>query len=505
MPVQAIDPARVAIYIRWSTDDQSEGTTLAVQEERCRHFLLSQGWIYDEGRIYIDEGYSGGNMERPALTRLRADVGREAVQCVVVYKIDRLSRSVVDIVDLVLKEWEGRCFVRSTTEEINTLTPAGKMFFYLLISFAEYERNLIRERTMSGKVKRAEQGFNPGFRPPFGFVRGPTPGTFAVVEDEAAVVREVFAAYVGGAGPAEIARGLGGRAGSGRAWTALAVRRMLGNPAYAGVLAYGRRRTAMLARAEGAFPAIVDRGLWEAAQALRRGRGRDRAAGAGTAETPETTGPPPPRATPYLLSGLAFCPCGAPVVGKGAGRHRYYCCARRRLEGKAGCAARHIPAGEADEALAVQVRTLLTASGVTEQLARALAAQRAGRSAQAVARVRRQLSGLEARRRRLGADYRSGALPAHLYARELAALDSEEQEARSHLEQEPPAPLPIDDLWAHLPTPRRRWLLERLAESIMLERGESGSARLAIRWRTDLPDAVVAIVNQLVGGGDHLS
>jgi site-specific DNA recombinase len=492
MPVQAIDPGRVAIYIRWSTDDQSEGTTLAVQLERCRHFLLSQGWTYDEGRIYIDEGYSGGNLERPALMRLRADVASGAVQCVVVYKIDRLSRSVVDIVDLVLKEWEGRCFVRSTTEEINTLTPAGKIFFYLLISFAEYERNLIRERTMSGKVKRAEQGFNPGFRPPFGFVRGPAPGTFAVAEDEAAVVREVFAAYVGGTGPAEIARGLGARAGSGRAWTALAVRRMLGNPAYAGVLAYGRRRDAMLARAEGAFPAIVDRELWEAAQALRRGRGRGNGKGA-------------PRASPYLLSGVARCPCGAPVVGKGAGRHRYYCCARRRAEGKAGCAARHVPAAEADQALAGQVRTLLTASGVTEQLARALTAHQAGRSARAAARVGRQLSGLEARRRRLDADYRGGALPAHLYTRELAALDSEEQEARAHLEQEHPAPLPIDDLWASLPTLRRRWLLEKLAESITLERAETGGACLAIRWCTDLPGALVSIINQLVGGKEHLS
>jgi hypothetical protein len=192
------------------------------------------------------------------------------------------------------------------------------------------------------------------------------------------------------------------------------------------------------------------------------------------------------------------------VVGKGAGRHRYYCCARRRLEGKAGCGARHIPAGQADEALAGQVRALLTASGVTEQLARALAAQQAGRSAQAAARTRRRVSELQARRRRLAADYRSGALPAHLYAQELAALDSEEQGARSLLEQESAAPLPVDDLWAHLPTARRRWLLEKLAESITLERGESGGVCLAIRWR-DLPGAVVSIINQLVGGGEHLS
>ncbi|MDF2629238.1 MAG: hypothetical protein K0R39_3069 [Symbiobacteriaceae bacterium] len=498
MPVQAIDPARVAIYIRWSTDDQSEGTTLAVQQERCRHFLLSQGWICDESRIYIDDGYSGGNLERPALTRLRADVRRGAVECVVVYKIDRLSRSVVDIVDLVLKEWEGRCFVRSTTEEINTVTPAGKMFFYLLISFAEYERNLIRERTMSGKVKRAEQGFNPGFRPPFGFVRGPSPGTFAVVEDEAAVVREVFRAYVSGEGPAEIARSLG-RAGTGRAWTALAVRRVLANPAYAGVLEYGRRsRAAMLARAEGAFPAIVDRALWEAAQALRRGRGV------------ASPGAPPPRARPgpYLLSGLARCQCGAPMAGKGAGQHRYYCCARRRLAGKAACGARHVPAGDADAIIAAQVRTCLSSSGLESDLARAMDTLQASRRAQAEARNRRQLSALAARRRRLDADYRSGDLAAPLYTRELAAIAREEQEAQARLAHGDPkttAAPTATDLWETLPIPRRRWLLQQITESVTLFRPATGPPSVTIAWHRDLPGAVAGVVSRLVGLEDHLS
>ncbi len=354
-----INPAKVAIYIRWSTDDQGEGTTLQTQFERCRHYLQSQGWAFSDGLVYIDDGYSGGTLDRPALTRLRSDVDAGRVECVVVYKIDRLSRSVIDIVDLVLREWDGRCFIKSTTEEVNTLSPAGKMFFHILISFAEYERNLIRERTMGGKVKRAEQGLNPGFRPPFGYEKGASAGKVRVVEPEADLVRRIFDLCRKGFGPYQIAHRLNseGVTRRGAPWNPLTIRRMLANPAYAGTLEYGRRmRTAggkvvavaipRLARVEGAFPPIIPMAVWHDVQR--------------SLQTRSTKGDGvKPTYSDYLLSGLAICECGAPVGGKRVGPHRYYYCTARKRLGKAACGAPHHPADAIDAAVAEQIRPIL--------------------------------------------------------------------------------------------------------------------------------------------------
>jgi site-specific DNA recombinase len=384
-----VDPDKVAIYIRWSTDDQGQGTTLQTQLERCRHYLASQGWQFRDDLVYIDDGFSGGTLHRPALTRLRADVDAGRVECVVVYKIDRLSRSVVDIVDLVLREWEGRCFVKSTTEDVNTVTPAGKMFFYMLISFAEYERSLIRERTLGGKRKRAEQGLNPGFRPPFGYTRGAGPGTLRVVPDEAAGVRQVFARYLQGEGAAQIAARLGaaGALRRGRAWTTLAVRRTLANPLYAGILRYGTLET------PNAVPPLVEPSVWAEVQALLGARGRK-------------TGGRRPTYSSYLLSGLARCQCGAPVQGKRAGRHAYYVCTARKREGRTACAAPHLPVARVEAVVADQVRQRL-ADFPSGRLATALRTHLAGVKAALVngrkAQDRRRVAELLIERERVSA------------------------------------------------------------------------------------------------------
>lgn len=493
---QAIDPNKVAVYIRWSTDDQGEGTTLETQLERCRHYLGSQGWSFREDLVYVDDGYSGGTLERPALTRLRRDVSEGRVGCVVVYKIDRLSRSVVDIVDLVLREWEGRCFVKSTTEEVNTLSPAGKMFFYILVSFAEYERSVIKERTMGGKVKRAEQGLNPGFRPPYGYVKGHDPGTVAMVETEASVVRRIFDLYLKGNGPYQIAHLLNAESTRrrGALWNPLTIRRMLSNPAYAGVLEYGRSARSprdrsggpkqagtvrfdppRFARVEGGFPALVDPGTWEEVQRLLRQR-RALREGEGSRAT----------YTDYLLSGLARCRCGAPIAGKRAGGYPYYLCSRRKRHGRSACDAGHIPAEPVHEAIARLVRSRVTTGPVAiEELAQAIDA----RIREVEAERHRESDGLRAieeRRRRIESDYRAGELPARLYAQEQEALDRDAQAARCRLvilegrlarlveiAQDQPAlamAFAQTEIWGELNGSERKRLLQKLATSIQLYR-----------------------------------
>ncbi|HLN60111.1 MAG TPA: recombinase family protein, partial [Symbiobacteriaceae bacterium] len=106
-----IDPRKAAIYIRWSTDDQGDGTTLEVQRRNCEMYVQSQGWHINPDLIFVDEGWSGGNLDRPGLNRLRAMVRKGAIDVVVVFKLDRLSRNVLDTVNLVLDEWEGHCYL----------------------------------------------------------------------------------------------------------------------------------------------------------------------------------------------------------------------------------------------------------------------------------------------------------------------------------------------------------------------------------------------------------
>ncbi|HWI61263.1 MAG TPA: recombinase family protein, partial [Symbiobacteriaceae bacterium] len=164
---EQLQVSKVAIYIRWSTEDQGEGTTLEVQMDACKGYILSQGWPFRDDLIFVDDGISGATLDRPALGRLRGLVREGEVDCVVVYKLDRLSRTVLDMLKLVLEEWEGCCHVKSAREPIDTLTPTGKMFFYQLMSFAEWERNVIRERTMAGRLRRAQEGKNPGLMMPY--------------------------------------------------------------------------------------------------------------------------------------------------------------------------------------------------------------------------------------------------------------------------------------------------------------------------------------------------
>lgn len=245
-----IDSRKIALYIRWSTEDQGDGTTLEVQRRNCEMYVQSQGWHINPDLIFIDDGYSGGNMDRPGLNKLRAMVKKGAVDVVVVYKLDRLSRNVLDTVNLVLDEWEGRCYLKSATQSLDTRDPLGKQFFYLLVGFAEYERQTIKERMFSGKLSRAGEGKNPGQVPPYGFTKGPAPGSFQVVPDEMRVVQRIFADALAGAGAGAICKRLNNegipykdhRNGKSTTWKDVTIRYMLKNPLYTGQLVYGQSR-----------------------------------------------------------------------------------------------------------------------------------------------------------------------------------------------------------------------------------------------------------------------
>lgn len=448
-------PDRVAVYVRWSTDEQSDGTTLEVQLEACRLFIRSQGWMVREDLLFVDEGFSGATLDRPGLTALRRAVQEGGVDCVVVYKLDRLSRSVLDTVNLVLEEWDGLCAVRSAREPIDTANPTGAVFFYLLASYAEWERSTIRERTMSGKIKRAQQGRNPGFALPYGYRKGGVPGEIAADEGEAVVVRRIFREYIAGRGAQAIADGLnrdGVRPRRARLWTGYVVSQMIGNPVYTGVLRYGLSAVASKAQrrqlgrgrlafveplyacVQGAFPALVSDGEFARAEQVRRRR----QAIAGSRA----------RGARFLLSGLVRCRCGATVRGDGrpAQRVRYYRCSG------GGCSAGLMPARQVETAVWERVRAVLAPDLATlwqetwqqdgDRHIRELQSERQ--------RVHRALERTAKTRERLAADYEAGELPAALYAAHVERLDREERSLRATaevaaIEQSTPVCIPVND------------------------------------------------------------
>jgi len=303
-----------AIYIRWSTEDQGSGTTLDVQRDSCLKYAVDNGWHVAPEHIFVEDGISGAKENRPALNRLTCAVQQGAVDTVIVYKLDRLARSPYVSYKLIEKDWHRKASLVSITEaHIDTTTTTGQLGFGIAAVFAAHERNTIRDRTMAGKRRRAEQGRNPGLRPPYGYTI--VDKRFVIVDKEAATVQRVYEDYLAGKRDGEICRGLndsGIRTREGKPWHISGVQRLLTNPAYMGQLVYRDIRT------EGAFPVIIDDDRWNQVQALRlqRARAHPRRMGA---------------ESPYILSGRLWCAtCGRPMNGRvsrnGKYENRYYAC-----------------------------------------------------------------------------------------------------------------------------------------------------------------------------------
>lgn len=442
--IATVDKNRVATYIRWSTDDQSDGTTLEVQLEACRLFIQSQGWTFRDDLVFLDDGYSGASLERPGLTRLREAVSSGLVSCVVVYKLDRLSRSVLDTVNLVLKEWEGVCSVRSTREPVDTTNPAGSILFYMLASYAEWERSTIRERTFSGKVKRAQQGRNPGFTLPYGYVKGSEPGQFVVYEPEAVIIKRIFREYIAGNGAHAIAYGLnqdGIKPRRAERWRGETIIKMINNQIYMGVLRYGMStlttpaqrkqlnkfrvffKEPRLASVSGVVEAIISPEEFEQARRVKESR-------------TDTSGCRA-RGADFLLSGIARCRCGAAVRGDGRSREgkRYYRCGRNRTGEMDKCSSGLIPAARLDAMVLAQVRQALAPENRTLLLA-TWAEDNAAKLAvvcDEIRHVEAKLAKLDKTRARFTADYKAGDLSAKLYTANCEDLDRDEERLQGTL------------------------------------------------------------------------
>lgn len=498
-----VRPNAVAIYVRWSTEEQGDGTTLVEQMERCKSYLQSQGWSVNEDLIFVDEGYSGGTLHRPAMQRMRKQIRDGEIDCVVTLKVDRLSRSLVDCVDLVLREWNGTCYYKSVSQPVNTTDSLGRVFFAILAGFAEYERTLIKERTQSGLHRRIKEGsFWGAGKPPFGYKRVDT-GKLAIDEDEASVVRMVFRMVAEEAkGPSLIAKalnamGIAGPGGGG--WWPFTVRNLLKSRIYAGYMDYGRREIDQTAKAQGKHRlrwrevpliegaerieslALVTDEVFQVAQKMLQRNSeivKERGRRANSS---------------HLLTGVLRCTCGGRMVTgyDGLKRRYYYCQNRDRANGGRECsAAGGAIYGDIVEPLIGEIiKGRFGDSEVLERLLRERwTTQRAGRAEQVTAvqkqlsALQHQLDGLDADSKRLRRMTRRGEItPAEqrLYEEDIEQERREIAERRTKLEcevREVEAQeeefealrvwLAKVDSWEELELQERKHLLGRLIERV---------------------------------------
>jgi site-specific DNA recombinase len=350
---------RCAIYTRKSTEEglEQDFSSLDAQREAAEAFIQSQrreGWVTLPER-YDDGGFTGANMDRPALQRLLTAVDAGEVDCVVVYKVDRLSRSLLDFTR-ILSQFEKRLvsFV-AVTQQFNTSTSLGRLTLNILLSFAQFERELIGERTRDKMSAARKKGKWVGGCPVLGYDVDPGGGRLIVNEDEAERVRAIFALFeeTGSARQtlAEIER-RGWRLKSwtrktgefrvGGPFTLDTLRRLLTNILYTGAV---RHKGQVY---PGEHAAILEPRQWERVQSLvpqapavARGgfRNQHRA----------------------LLHGLLQCECcAAPMVysyaAKGGRRYPCYVCRNAQQKGWAACPSKSLPAQGIEESVVGRVR-----------------------------------------------------------------------------------------------------------------------------------------------------
>ena len=184
---------RCAIYTRKSTEDglQQEFNSLDAQRDAGENYIRSQegeGWQIIPDK-YDDGGFTGGNMDRPALKRLMADIDAGKVDCVVVYKVDRLSRSLLDFSKLLETFEKRRVSFVSVTQQFNTANSMGRLMLNVLLSFAQFEREIISERTRDKIAATRRKGKWSGGMPLLGYDVDPKGSKLTVNDDEATRVR----------------------------------------------------------------------------------------------------------------------------------------------------------------------------------------------------------------------------------------------------------------------------------------------------------------------------
>lgn len=350
---EIVRPMRCAVYTRKSTSEglEQDFNSLDAQREACMAFIASQrgeGWTA-VNEHYDDGGFTGANTDRPGLKQLISDIKRGKINCVVVYKVDRLSRSLLDFSRLL--EFFDKYDVSfvSVTQNFNTKTSMGRLTLNILLSFAQFEREIISERTRDKMAASRMKGKFVGGFVPFGYRLDKEKHRLVPHPETADEVRFIFESLLQERSVAKVltllsARGIGLRerkCKNGVVLTAKPISRthlynMVHNPLYMGKVLYKGKMY------EGEHEGLISEETFNAVQEMLRnswkshGFARNRVEG--------------------VLRGLLYCgKCGSPMVptyGKKNGRkHFYYICQKCQKEGYQKCPTRTVRQKEFDEAV----------------------------------------------------------------------------------------------------------------------------------------------------------
>ena len=383
---------RCAVYTRKSTEEglDQEFNSLDAQRESAEAYIASQqneGWgclpdFYDDG------GFTGGNMERPALHRLMADIEAGKVDCVVVYKVDRLSRSLLDFARIMEVFDRQKVAFVSVTQQFNTATSMGRLVLNVLLSFAQFEREIIGERIRDKIAAQRRKGKWTGGTPVLGYDvdrSGPSP-KLVVNAEEAARVREIYQMYLRMGSMLPVVEELdrrgwltkswktkSGRPKGGRPFDRGSLHALLKNPLYIGKLKHKKNLYV------GEHELIVQPDVFQKVQTLLL---RNRHSGSTKSRNRHGA----------LLRRLLYCKaCGHAMVhnftGRGGKQYRYYTCTRAIKSGRSACPSAYLPAAEIEQVVVDRIRAIADDADMVAEVVR-----------QARALAEAELNGLQAER-----------------------------------------------------------------------------------------------------------
>jgi DNA invertase Pin-like site-specific DNA recombinase len=355
---------RCAIYTRKSSEEglEQEFNSLQAQREACEAFITSQrqeGWVCLR-TAYDDGGFSGATIDRPALQRLLADITAGWVDTVVVYKIDRLTRSLADFAKIVeILDTRGASFV-SVTQQFNTTTSMGRLTLNVLLSFAQFEREVIGERIRDKIAASKKKGMWMGGVPPFGYRSQDR--KLIIVDSEAEIVRFIFRRYAelgsvrllkdelkARSIHSRLRTSTAGRISGGKPFARGALYLILQNRIYRGEIVHNKQSY------PGEHEPIIDQSLWEAAQTQLASNSAQRNDDGKTRQ-------------PSLLAGMLFDGDGnrmtpSHAVKKGT-RYRYYVSRSLITKDRAATSAGlRIPAAEIEHLVSSRVHQWLLNPG----------------------------------------------------------------------------------------------------------------------------------------------
>jgi site-specific DNA recombinase len=376
-PRTSVKLVRCAVYTRKSTEEglEQEFNSLDAQREAGEAFIRSQageGWTLNPER-YDDGGFTGGNMDRPAFQRLMADIEAGRIDAVVVYKVDRLSRSLLDFAQMMqIFEKHNVAFV-SVTQQFNTGTSMGRLVLNVLLSFAQFEREIISERTRDKIAATRRKGKWSGGHPLLGYDVDPNGFKLVVNPAEAERVRAIFTLYLEHQALLPVVEELELRGWTNKRWTTrkgterggkpftrTSLYQLLTNPVYLGKVKYKDELH------DGEHPGIVDPGIFQRTQDTLRRNGRTGGAGVRNQFG-------------AILKGLLRCkPCGCAMTpthtgkpGSDVRKYRYYVCTQSQKRGRATCPSKAVPAGGIEDFVVERIRCV----GRDQELRREVLAQ----------------------------------------------------------------------------------------------------------------------------------